>query len=155
MVTRSAGRVFPLSAGRFGLPSLEPLIFAMVVLLHLVPVWAFRYLPTQDGPSHVANALMLKDYWQSGTRYHELFEPRWEAFPNWTSHALLVGLMCIVPLLVAEKMLVSVYIIGFAGSFRYFLSAFGSQTTPLAPVWLLFVFNRFFLMGFYHFCLSL
>jgi hypothetical protein len=129
--------------------------FSLWVLLALVPVWAFAYVPTQDGPSHLSNALILREWEAPGTRYHQFFELRQEPFPNWTSHLLLAGLMYFLPPLAAEKVLVSIYIIGFAYSFRYFLGSFGNSTTPLAPVVLLFVFNRCFLMGFYNYCLCL
>src|SRR5436309_2207782 len=102
-VTNMAGCVSSLLAGVFRLFCLEPVVFTVLVLLHLAPIWSFPYLPTQDGPSHLANAMMLKDYYVPGTRYHELFGPRWETFPNWTSHLLLIGLLYIVPPLAAEK----------------------------------------------------
>jgi hypothetical protein len=129
--------------------------FALLVLLYLVPVWSFPYLPTQDGPSHLSNAVILRDYGSRDTRYQEFFEIRWEPFPNWTSHLLLTALLYFVPPLVAEKVLVSLYLLGFGWSFWYFLGAFGSRGRELAPVGLLFVFNFCFLMGFYNYCLSL
>src|SRR5438132_13832667 len=36
------------------------LAWALPVLLFLVPIWSFRYLPTQDGPAHLANSLIVK-----------------------------------------------------------------------------------------------
>lgn len=131
------------------------LALALTVAAYLAPLWAFRYLPTQDGPSHVANAIILKDYGTPGTRYHEFFEIRCEHLPNWTSHLLLAGLMYVVPPGLAEKLLVSFYVVGLALSFRYFLGAFGPATASLAPVGLLFVYNRCLWMGFYNYCLSL
>src|SRR5262249_7230825 len=50
------------------------ILFALVVLGYLFPIWFFPYLPTQDGPSHLSNAVLLKDYGSPGTRYHEFFE---------------------------------------------------------------------------------
>ncbi len=130
-------------------------MFLLLLGACLVPVWAFRYLPTQDGPSHLANAIILKDYTVPGSRYAEFFRLRLEPFPNWTAHALLTALLWLVPPLAAEKILVSLYVVGFAVSFRYFLGAFGPNTQALAPAGLLFVFNFCFWMGFYSFLLSL
>jgi hypothetical protein len=130
-------------------------IFALLTVAYLTPIWAFPYLPTQDGPIHLANAIILKDYRKPGARYAEFFELRWELLPNWTTHLLLAGLMHVVPPLIAEKILASLYVIGFSWSFRYFLGAFGESTLRLAPVVFLFLFNRCFLMGFYNYCLSL
>ena len=130
----------PLLAGRRG----ELCLFALFTLLYLAPVWMFRYLPTQDGPSHVYNAIILKDYAQPHTRYAEFFERRWEQFPNWTAHAVLMVLMYLFPPLIAEKLLVSVYLLGFAWSFRYFLTSFGEETSQLAGMGLLFLYNRLY-----------
>ena len=133
----------------------EPVLYTSLVLLYLVPVWVFRYVPTQDGPAHLANALILKDYGTAHSRYQEFFELCWEPFPNWTTHLLLAGLLYAFPPLVAHKVLVSLYVVGFAFSFRYFLAAFGRETVLLAPTGLLFVYNCCFLTGFYNYCLSL
>ncbi len=135
--------------------SANTLGFCALVVLHLVPIWLFAYVPTQDGPAHVGMALILRDYEAPEARYREFFDLNWRPFPNWSCLALLVGLLQLFPPLIAEKVLVSLYVIGFACSFRYFVAAFGSQAVRLAPVGLLFLFNGCFLMGFYNYCLSL
>jgi hypothetical protein len=121
----------------------EVVLFWALAFLHLAPVWAFHYLPTQDGASHLDNAQILKALGSSDSNYEAIFEIRADPIPNWTSHLLLAGMLFVVPPLIAEKLLVSLYILGFAGSFRYFLGAFGERTWPIS--WL----------GFYNFCLSL
>src|SRR5262249_54902133 len=133
----------------------ETAAFTVAVLLHLIPIWGFPYLGTQDGPSHLSNAVVLKDYGSPGTRYHDFFEIRWEPLPNWASHFLLVVPLYVVPPLAAEKLLATAYILGFAWSFRYFLGAMGERCRPLAVIGLLFLFNRCFFLGFYNFCLSI
>src|SRR5262249_6502581 len=52
----------------------EAVAFWVLALAHLIPVWAFHYLPTQDGPSHLANAYILKDYGTPGSSYATFFE---------------------------------------------------------------------------------
>jgi hypothetical protein len=133
----------------------EPLAFWALAVLHLVPVWSYRYLPTQDGPSHLANAQIIQDYGNPEAGYDRLFEIRLDPLPNLTSHLLLAGLMDVFPPLIAEKLLVTAYVLGFAGAFRYFLGGFGPDHRPLSWAGLLFVFNRCFWMGFYNYCLSL
>jgi hypothetical protein len=41
---------------------LEAVGFWYLAAAYLLPVWAFAYLPTQDGPSHLANAEMILHY---------------------------------------------------------------------------------------------
>src|SRR5262249_47677534 len=126
-----------------------------VALAYLLPVWAFHFVPTQDGPAHLYNAQVIKDYGNSAAGYKQYFKIPPNTLPNWTSHLLLAGLLFLFPPLVAEKLLVSLYILGFAGSFRYFLGAFGERCRPLSWAGLLVVYNRCFWMGFYNYCLGL
>src|SRR5262249_44690299 len=128
----------------------EAAAFWVLALAYLIPVWAYAYLPTQGGPSHVNNAQILRDYGHSTLGYENYFELRWEPLPNLTSPLLLALLLCVLPPLVAEKALVSLYILGFAGSFRYFLGSFGPRCRPLSWAGLLFVYNRCLWMGFYN-----
>jgi hypothetical protein len=130
-------------------------LFVFVVLLYLVPIWVFPYLPTQDGPSHLYNALILSNYGSPHAHYLDYYELRWEPFPNWGSHILLAALVSVFPPLIAEKLLASFYVVGLAWSYRYFLGSFGGPTRGLALIGPLFIFNRCFLMGFYAFSLSL
>lgn len=55
----------------------------------------------------------------------------------------------------AEKVAVSLYIIGFAWSFRYFLGGLGRANGYLAAAALLLLFPRCFWLGFYNYCLSM
>src|SRR5262249_12678023 len=132
----------------------EPAAFWVLALLHLVPVWAYPYLPTQDGPAHLDNAQILKDYGDPAAGYQTFFELRNEPIPDLTSHLLLAALLYVAPPLVAEKLLVSLYVLGFAGSFRYFLGAFGPRCRPLSWAGLLLVYQRNFWMGFWNYCLA-
>lgn len=133
----------------------EPAAFWLLALAQLIPVWSYRYLPTQDGPSHLNNAQIIRDLHSPEAGYDRVFEVRLDFLPNLTSHLLLAGLMYVAPPLVAEKLLVTAYVLGFAGAYRYFLGGFGDDHRPLSWAGLLFVFNRCFWMGFYNFCLSL
>ncbi len=133
----------------------EAVAFWALMFLYLLPVWAFRYVPTQDGPSHVANAQILKDYGSSHSGMEDIFQVRWELFPNWTSHLLLAALLFVAPPLVAEKLLESLYVVGFVGGFRYFVGGFGERARALSWLGFLFVYNRCFWLGFYNYCLSL
>src|SRR5271155_2633478 len=97
----------------------ERFLFVALTGACLLPVWLFRFLPTQDGPAHLANAVILRDYGTHGSRHHEFFELGLEPFPNWTGHLLLAGLSCLVHPLIAEKLLATVYVVGFAFACRF------------------------------------
>jgi hypothetical protein len=133
----------------------EAFLFWTAAIMCVVPIWLFTYLPTQDGPAHLNNAQILKDIHNPNAGFEAFFELRGEPLPNLSSHFLLAALLYLVPALIAEKLLVTLYVLGFAGSLRWFLGAFGPRCRPLALPGLLLVYNRNFWMGFYNYCLSL
>jgi hypothetical protein len=129
--------------------------FWLAITANLGPIWAFEYFPSQDGPSHLYNALILVDCISTNGSYHEFYTIRVEAIPNWTVQAILAVLCTVVPALTAEKILLTGHVLLFAFAFRYFISA-ANPGCLFAPVLaLVFVFNRCIWMGFYNFCLSL
>jgi hypothetical protein len=127
----------------------------LAVLPFLILVWSVTYLPTQDGSAHLANSLILRDYGQPDNRFDEFYWISWRPLPNWTCFALLAGFSSVLPPLAAEKLLVSLYLVGFALSYRYFLGAVGNPCSWLVLAGFLLVFNRCLWLGFYNYCLSL
>jgi len=120
-----------------------------------VPIWVFEYFPTQDGPAHLYNALILKELAGPETRAHEFFELRLQALPNLTTQAILTALCWILHPLVAEKTFLTAHVLAFALAFRYVVSL-ANPGCGVAPILaLVFVFNRCFWMGFYNYCLSM
>lgn len=134
--------------------SAEAVLVVCTVLIFLLPIWAFPYMPTQDGPAHLANALILKDYGKPDNRFTEFYWISWRPLPYWTCYALLAGFAQVVPPLAAEKLLLSLYLIGFALAYRYFLGAVGNTSAWLVLAGFLLVFNRCLWLGFYNYCLS-
>ncbi len=126
-----------------------------LILLYLVPIWIFQYIPTQDGPSHLNNAQILSQYTNPTYNFQRIYELRLEPFPNWLSHAGLAVLMQVFHPLIAEKILVSLYIIGFPLSFIYFLGAVNPANRSLGLFSFVFIYNYLFMMGFYNFVFSI
>ena len=134
-------------------------LFVVLLILHLLPIWIFSYFPSQDGPSHVYNAWVLKEYNQ-----HDNFKMRdaWKLnitiFPNWLSHISLAALLYVFPPVISEKVFLSFAIGMIPVSFFYFLNAVhrGKQGRYLYA-WLGFPFayNYLLYMGFYNFTLSI
>jgi len=126
-----------------------------LILLYLIPIWAFQYIPTQDGPSHLNNAQILSQYTNRAFNFQKIYDLRLDPFPNWLSHASLAALMWVFPPLVAEKILLSLYVIGFPLAFIYFLGAVDPAKKPLVLVSFAFIYNYLFMMGFYNFVFSI
>ena len=96
---------------KIGRLSIGYVIVIVLLVLHLLPVWGFKYFPTQDGASHIYNSYVVKEYHNhENYRLREVYELNATVFPNWTSHALLVVLLYVFPPLVCEKIVLTLCI---------------------------------------------
>ena len=135
--------------------SYHNLFFILLIVLHLIPIWAFTYFPSEDGPSHVNNANVLREYYHPDrTIFREYYVLNRQLGPNWLSHIVMAGLMSVVPALIAEKMLLSGYIILLPLSIRYVCSTIRPGSEFLAFLAFPFIYNFPFHKGFYNFSYS-
>ncbi len=130
-------------------------LFVILLVLHLLPLWIFTYFPSQDGPSHIYNALTLKEYHK-----HENYTMRdvWKLnitiFPNWLSHLMLASFLYVFPPLVAEKVLLTLAVGLVPISFFYLIDSIYKRGFVFAWLGFLFSYNYLLFMGFYNFALS-
>ena len=128
----------------------------VLMVAHLLPVWGFKYFPTQDGASHIYNAYVVKEYHKhENYRLREVYELNATVFPNWTSHALLLLLLYIFPPLVCEKIVLTLCIGLLPLSLLYFLKSVQKRNTVFGLLGFLFAYNYLLHMGFYNFVLSM
>jgi len=126
------------------------------VCIYIAPLWAFRYVPTADGPSHLANAAIIKDYGDPGAKsLREYYVISRRPSPNLLYHLSLVGLLYILPPLIAEKILLTLYVVLFAAAFRYLVVAVSGRPGPAALLVFPFVFSFSFNLGFFGWGISL
>lgn len=132
-------------------------LFFALALLSALPFWTVRYLPTLDGPTHTYNAWVLRQMGnvEQYPLFHQHYEVNARPFPNWTGHAVMAALMFAVPPLVAEKLLVSGYLLLFLGGLWYLVGAVRPTERWLAFLAFPFAWNQMFQFGFYNFALSL
>ena len=136
--------------------STPQMIVAVLLVVHLLPVWLFEYFPSQDGSSHVYNAYLLKDYHHhENYQLREVYQLNLKIFPNWASHIILAALMYIFPPIVCEKILVSLCIVFLPISLFYFLSGIQKEKTFWGLIGFIYAFNYLLHMGFYNFTLSI
>ena len=128
----------------------------VLLVVHLLPVWGFKYFPTQDGASHIYNAYVLKEYHQhENYRLREVYKLNLTLFPNWTSHALLLLLLYIFPPLICEKIVLTLCIGLLPLSLFYFLNSVQKRNIVFGLVGFLYAYNYLLHMGFYNFVLSM
>ena len=100
------------------------LLVIILLVIHLLPIWGFKYFPSQDGLSHLYNAHILKSY-PNPDNYllRQVYDLRLTIFPNWSSHLILMALMYIFPPLICEKILLTICITFMPLSLFYFLNS--------------------------------
>lgn len=136
-----------------------PTKYILIILLfaiHLLPIWVFKFVPTQDGINHVYNASILKDYHKpENHKLREVFQLNLKFFPNWTSHALLALLMYVFPPLICEKILISLCIVLLPISLFYFLDAVDKGRVVFSLLGFIYAYSYLLHLGFYNFVLSM
>lgn len=131
----------------------ETLLFAALIVFHLLPIWMLPLAPTQDGPAHLSMAHALRQYDEpEGLHLREYFVRNEEAIPNRFVFFLLSDVLRSLSLPVAEKVLLSAYVILLPLSMRY---ALRPRSRFLAFLSFPFIYNFLLNMGFYNFCFSL
>ena len=133
------------------LAALTPrVLFALLLVLHVVPIWVVHYFPTQDGPLHVENVLALLQH-ASSPLLQRWYVPNWGAQPNWLTQAMLAAILPLAQPVVAEKIVLTGYTILFPLSFRAAMPR-GTRGWWAALLAFPFVHAFPFHMGFWNFC---
>ena len=135
--------------------TLKHLLIALLLLVHLLPIWIVKYFPTQDGPSHIYNAQLFKEYHDhQNFRIRDVYQLNWTPFPNWTTHLLMAMLMYIFPPLICEKIVLSLCVLGLPLALFYFLRVIDRSKVILSLVGVIYSYHYLLMMGFYNFSLS-
>ncbi len=134
----------------------EQIIFYSLILFFLFPLFNFKYFPSQDGPAHAYNSsLILSFHDSSHSIFPEYLKINTKFDPTWFGHIVLAILMLVFPAIIAEKILVGIYVILLPISARYALGGIKTESKCMAVLFFPFVYNYLLHMGFYSFSLSL
>jgi len=134
----------------------ERVLWFFLAALYVAPLWAFTYIPSADGPSHLANAFVIKDYDDPAAgRLREYYVISRRLSPNLLYHLGLAGLLYVVPPLIAEKVLLTLYVVLFAAAFRYLVIAVSGRPGPAAFLVFPFILSFSFSLGFFGWLISL
>lgn len=130
--------------------------FWLLLGLHLVPIWAFRYFASTDGPAHLFNAWALKTMLlDPKSQLHTLLAFNLNPEPNYLSHGLLATLLLVLPPWLAEKFVLTLYVAGLPLAVRYLVRSWQPAAGFLAVLAFPLIYSMAFQWGFYNFCLSL
>jgi len=131
-------------------------LFGALFLINLVPIWAFQYFPSQDGPSHLYNAQLLLGLLDPANfQIRQFYEYNPGLHPNLLASVFLAVTQLWVPPLLAEKLLLTLIVAGLPLSLAYLTRAFSGRVTVLSLIGFLFAYHNLLHMGFYAFSLGL
>jgi hypothetical protein len=131
-----------------------PWPYTALIFLCIGLVWLLPYFPTQDGPSHLYNLVILRDLMNGGRVWGEYFTYDLRATPNLGFHLVAYPLLAFFSPRVVEKAFVSLYILLMTVSVPCFLRSFGNRPFPLSYLVFPLLFNYAVMMGFYSFSLA-
>ena len=121
----------------------------------LIPIWLFRWFPTQDGPSHLYNAFVLARYGDAASVIvRSYFQLNLRLFPNWTAYFLMAPLTRILPPLVAQQIVLSICVISIPAAVVYLQKSFKPAADPTALLGVLLAFSYVLFMGFFNFVIG-
>ncbi|MCW3103498.1 MAG: hypothetical protein JWO09_1938 [Bacteroidetes bacterium] len=134
----------------------ERCIFAVFVLITALPVLLNTYFPTIDGPSHLHNANLLRQYWFFGNDFLlRFFDLNAHLSSNLPDHLWFAVCGLVLPAPLAEKSLLLFYLLALPFAFRYLLkSSAGDTHSVRLSSYLIFpfVYSFTFRIGFFNFC---
>lgn len=131
-------------------------IWVILTAAYIAPLWAFKYIPTQDGPSHLANAVIIhrlvageaslaRDYYTLNRR----------VIPT-TFHHYALALLCgLFPPLVAEKILLTLLVLFCSAALWFAAGEWGGRFDPAVFLAFPLIYALPFNMGFFGWMWSL
>ena len=127
------------------------LAFLGLVILNCIPFWLFAHFPSQDGPSHLYNTVVLSSY-HTTPLYQRFYNVVPNAAGNVFTEILLVGALKFLSPLLAERLLLTAYVVLLPLSVMYLLRSMGQRRLLWTLAAFLFVPNWFLHSGFWNFC---
>lgn len=130
------------------------LVYAAMLAAGIGLVWALSWFPTQDGPAHIYNLVILHDLLNGGKEWGNFFTFKLSAVPNLGFNLLSYPLLHFFPPLVVEKIFVSLYILLMGICVPVFMKTFKRPVFPLSYLVFPVIFNFTLLMGFYSYVIA-
>nr|NQU93216.1 hypothetical protein [Bacteroidota bacterium] len=132
----------------------EPVYFYLVVIVNTIPVLAFKYFPTVDGPAHLYNATLMLEMLKGDSPINDFLVFN-RLTPNWLGHLLLMCFNYLFSATISEKIFLLIYLVGFPLVFRQLIKTVNSNSTGFAYFVFPFTYSFLFLYGLYNFFLGM
>jgi hypothetical protein len=128
----------------------------LAIAMNLAPIFGTNFFPTLDGPAHLYNANLIKEFWFGNSIFLEkYFSQNSNLVPNWTGHFILVFFKTFLTAAKAEKGLLLIYFISLPLAFRSLIKVVSPSNLGMSYFIFPFLYSSVFAMGFYNFSLAL
>jgi hypothetical protein len=131
------------------------LLYLLIISVHIGLIWLLPYFPSQDGPSHVYNLVILKDLLNVGSEWGNFFTCQLHAVPNLAFTLLSYPLLQFFSPLIVEKIFISIYIVLLGISTYFFLDTFNKRSILFIFFVFPVIFNFNLMMGFYSYVITI
>lgn len=131
------------------------ILYILLLTAHIGLVWVLPYFPTQDGPSHIYNLVILDDLLHGGKEWGSFFNYKLHAIPNMGFHLIAYPLLQFFQPLITEKIFVSIYIFLMGACVPFFLRSFDKPVFPMTFLVFPVIFNLNLMMGFYSYTITI
>lgn len=135
--------------------SAPAIVYALLLAAHLALVWSLPFFPTEDGPTHVYNLVILRDLANGGRIWGDHYDFLLRPIPNLGFTAVAYPLLALFPPFAAERFFVSTYILLMGVAVPVFIRSFGKPAFPASMFVFPMMFNVSLTSGFYSYCLSI
>ena len=127
------------------------LVYAALVLVSLVPVWAPQYFPTLDGPAHLHVAEAWLDLGRDADSPRAALYERIDTIhANYLIYPLLWGLLTFFSPVIAEKILLTAYVLFFCLCGIYFCLSLNRKSFFYSILLVPIAFMAVIILGFFN-----
>jgi len=135
--------------------SSDLVLYSLLLVAHLSLVWLLPFFPTQDGPSHLYNLVILHDLLNGGVEWGKYYSCQLLAVPNLGFHMIAYPLLSLFSPEATERVFLSIYIVLMGISVPFYLRTFGKTVFPYAYLVVPLLFNFTLMMGFYSYSIAI
>lgn len=133
----------------------EKYFFLTAVVFNLTLIFSGKFFPTMDGPAHLYNSQIINSLISNEGIMDQFFQFNNDLVPNWSGHFLLAFFNFSFPAFIAEKILLSIYLIGLPYAFRILIKTVSPDNYLFSYLIFPFTYSFVFILGFYNFSLAI
>jgi hypothetical protein len=130
----------------------ERTLFFGLLILSAIPILVFQYLPSQDGPAHVANAAVMLN--SSQPIIAEYYRVNLFQATNLLADVLMTGMLSVVSASLADKLMALLLLVGLPVSVRWCLHQLNTNAIWLSVLAIPLGAGVLLYYGFYNFLLG-